>query len=224
MVPHTHIPEKDARTIASFILSLAYRDEGLLVDDDLRLEAHLRTIEQHDYLGPIPRGTYVLRADYRDRGTDVAPPIAASAELRLIPARILLGDAWEGGEPPEPFNAWEVEGIRLLGTSGTVDETGNGPEPASLHIGRFDLTEIESVAVGHLTFGGESTWTIEIRRDSADGPLLGEASASFNETARRQYLQQRIALTPNPGEADVFIAVRITAGAGGISLIDVQFD
>ena len=224
MAPHTHIAEKDARTIASFILSLAYRDEGLLVGDNLQLDAHLRTIEQHDYLGPIPRGTYVLRADYRDRGTDVAPPIAASAELRLIPARILLGDAWDGQEPPEPFTAWEVEGIRLLGTSGTVDETGTRPEPATLHIGRFDLTEIESVAVGHLTFGGESTWTIEIRRDSADGPLLGEASASFNEAARRQYLQQRIALTPNPGEADVFIAVRITAGAGGMSLIDIQFD
>ena len=224
MVPHTHIAEKDARTIASFILSLAFRDEGLPVDGDVRLDAHLRTIEQHDYLGPIPRGAYILRADYEDQGTDVAPPIGAGAELRLIPARILLGDAWVGREPPEPFTAWDREGIRLLGTSGRVDENGNGPEPASLHVGRFDLTEIESAAVGHFTFGGGSTWTFEIRRDSADGPLLGAASASFNEDNRRQYLQRRIALTPVSGEADVYVVVRVTEGAGNISLIDIQFD
>lgn len=196
----------------------------MLVDGELRLDAHLRTIEQNEYLGPIPRGAYVLRADYEDRGTDVAPPIATSAELRLIPARILLGDVWDGPEPPEPFTAWEAEGVGLLATSGTIDENGNGPEPASLHIGRFDLTDIESVVVGHLSFASESTWTIEIRRDSADGPLLGDASASFNEAVRRQYLQQRIALAPNRGEADVYIVVRITDGAGNISLIDVQFD
>lgn len=224
MVPHTHIAEKDARTIASFILSLAFRDEGLPVDDDLHLDAHLQTIEQHEYLGPIPRGAYVVRADYEDQGTDVAPPIAASAELRLIPARILLGDAWDGREPPEPFTAWEAEGIRLLSTSGSVDENGNGPAPAPLHVGRFDLTEIESAVVGHFTFGGESTWTFEIRRGSSDGPLLGDASASFNQDVRRQYLQQRIALTPISGEADVYIVVRVTEGAGNISLIDVQFD
>ena len=224
MVPHTHIAEKDARTIASFILSLAFRDEGLPVDDELHLDAHLQTIEQHEYLGPIPRGAYVVRADYEDQGTDLAPPIAASAELRLIPARILLGDAWVGREPPEPFTAWDAVGIRLLSTSGRVDENGDGPAPASLHIGRFDLTEIQSAVVGHFTFGGESTWTFEIRRDSAGGPLLGDASASFNQDVRRQYLQQRIALTPISGEADVHVVVRVTEGAGSVSLIDIQFD
>ena len=224
MPPHTHVSEKDARTIASFILSLAYRDDGLLVQDELELDMHLQTIERNAYLGPIPRGTYVLRAEYEDRGTDVAPPIAAMSELRLIPARIVLGEVWLDRELPEPFTARIIDGVPHLYQSGTVDEQGNGPEPAALHVGRFDLTGIESVVVGHLADNGVSTWTVEIRRDSADGPLLGATSASFNEGVHQQYLQESIALAPSSGEADVFVVAQITDGSGDINLIDVQFD
>jgi cytochrome c len=174
MPPHPGFTPAEAARVAEYVLSFA--DTGAAP----RRVPRQGTVTTAARLLPRPdwqvgrrvlyeQGSYVLRARYTDRGANGAPPIAATDAL-LLRYPVLPPETAEVISSGIVFNESKGDPGFVINRDGA-------------HIGfrAIDLTGIARIEVGALT--RFYTWshfkgaTVEVRLDSAAGPLLGSPVA-----------------------------------------------
>lgn len=152
MPPNHSINQTEAAAILKYVFSLAGS-----ADDRRPLSG--------EYVAQVPEGgqggSFILRAVYRDRGDEIAPPLAGQAIKVLRSPSLTVASADERKD---------VSGGRFS----TAKRNGY------LGFKSLDLTGIKSLEIGAfaMAFGGQTHkgGTIEVRADSPDGPLIGSAT------------------------------------------------
>ena len=87
MPPHMDLPEKDARDIAGYILSLGQEQPRLPLQGNIRLTEHV---------GQGKEGAYVLQASYTDKGANGIEPLKSSGHVVLRNPLVQMEDFEEG--------------------------------------------------------------------------------------------------------------------------------
>jgi cytochrome c len=136
------------------------------------------------------KGTYVLRAAYRDKGTASMTPLVGE-ELILLRHPSLDPEL---AEMTRGFN-------RMITPRKTLNMDGNGS-----YIGyrSIDLTGIATFTVNALgnMRGANAGGTIEIRMDTPDGTLLGKSEAV--SATQRGPVTAKIAIPDTKGQHDLY--------------------
>lgn len=165
MPPHPALTPAEANSLVEYVLSLGSTEAA---PRRLPLEGTYPTPGSAASGGNPARvaqgGSYLLRASYTDRGANGIEPITSTAQLLLRQPLLAPQDA-------DVISEGTSYAPSLGDPMFTVDRSG-----AYLGFTGIDLTGIDSIAVGVLTrfyawshfVGG----TVEIRLDSATGPLL----------------------------------------------------
>ena len=190
MPPHPSLTTDDTRAIVEYILSLNTTAARLPVHGDAPLAQHVAA----------PGGTYHLKATYADRPRHGIGSLADTAEVVLRSPHVLTRDAIT---------------LRNVGL-----KTGAGPDSAmrpqatvysdTAHFsaGRFDLTGVARVTLDLRSPKLLHPFTLELRADSAAGPLLG--SAKVQPAVGDQWYTRSIVLSAS-GEHTLFVVFRSPA-------------
>ena len=216
MIPHGHHSAEEVREMVSWIYSL--EPSGLI-----------RVFE--GFVGQVPvsaedsekPGHYQLIVNYTDRGTAVVPALNAAASVRLRPRNM------------EAESADEVNGPQLLGSGKASGQKFVGAINHG-HTLRFKSINVDQINTATLKVASAgSGGTIELRADSADGPLLGSVEVEVNGSWEDFYertieLKKAAALTeeganPVTGRHDLIILFNHPNKAGGLMNIDaIRFE
>jgi cytochrome c len=202
MPAHPQLSEAEASRIAAYVLSLGEnRAPSLPV--------------RGAYAPPVApdsarQGVVVLRAAYTDRGANGVP--SASAEkavvLRAPSVVVASGDTADGVQ-------------KYKGPEVPVEVTIGSRSGAFVAFKQLDLTGVSAVVfsamapVQHVNSAGGK---VEVRLDSADGPLVGETEVIQPVPAVGAPTQLRAALRPTAGVHDVYFVFRNAQAEGGRSL------
>jgi cytochrome c len=156
MSAHPQLSGTDARAIAEYILTLGEKKSGRSLPVKGRYPLGYPP-------GVTEKGSFVLRAAYRDRGSGPMPPITEEVTyiLRypvLDPEKAEFKEA--AGFDDKPGKKFQVKGKK-----------------AWIGYSRLDLTGINEVSIG--IFAPESSGcaggVVELRIDSTDGALIGKS-------------------------------------------------
>lgn len=154
MSAHPQIAETDAKEMVSYILSLSEEKQGV---------ASLPV--KGNYTMSIPKGDkgegiYVVRAAYRDKGSNGVPSVSAEKILTLRNAKMAAG------------KASKIDGIMKYGTIVIASTKGS-----SIGFSNIDLTGIEQIkftATAPKSQLNAAGGIIEVRLDSPTGKLVGQ--------------------------------------------------
>ena len=194
MPAHPQLAEEQASAIVAYILSLA--DRPTLAPSMPTRGAYVPPATT----GDSPQGVLLLRAAYTDRGANGMPAIANEAEVVLRAPSVVVAS----GDLSEGVQKQSVAGLPVA--IAVVSRTG-----ASAKLKQIDLTGVSAVVFSAMAptryqaLGGK----IEVRLDSATGPLAGESELirpTTDTTARPVPL--RTVLKPSSGLRDVYLVFR----------------
>jgi cytochrome c len=187
MPPHPSITPEQSRAIVEYILSLNAVAPKLPPHGKALLDQH----------AAAPGGTYRLTATYADKPRHGIGPLADSAVVVLRSPHIL---------------AREVADMKYAGQSSSMapDSTTHMmptiyADSAYLAIGRLDLTGVTSISFDLRSGDARYPFTIELRADSATGPLLG--SADVRPTVGNAWYTQSMPLSAS-GERALYVVFR----------------
>lgn len=211
MPGHLELSEDDARSIVSWIQSLAEEENETLpargsIDPTLG--------EQ-----PAPNGLLILSASYTDKGSSDTKPLTGNTSVYLRSNSM----SFQGASNLEGFTTMTFGGNYLMMV----------PDPAgSFRLQNIDLTDVESVTIiGGLQEPLSGNIDFELRVGSPDGELVGEAS--YEAGGGFQTPQGFLAYTMtfnlpssiDGGSHDLYIVSRRGEGAGGtFVLTNIQFN
>ena len=184
MSAHPQLSVADSRAIVEFIMTTGEKKATVKsepVKGSLEIKA---AAEQKE------KGTYVLRAAYRDKGTASMTPLVGE-ELILLRHPSLDPEL---AEMTRGFN-------RMITPRKTLNMDGNG---SYLGYRNIDLTGIASFTVNALgnMRGANAGGTIEIRMDSPEGTLLGKSEV-INSTQRGP-VTAKITIPDTKGQHDLY--------------------
>jgi cytochrome c len=193
MPPHPQLTEAQASEMAAYVLSLG----------DVRRPAPSLPVRgaytPPAAAGAAPAGAVVLRAAYTDRGANgLRGASAAQAVVLRSPTVVVAGGELAGGAQKMKVPEAPVE-ITIANRSG-----------ASVGFKALDLTGLSAVvfAAAAPAQNQAAGGTVEVRLDSATGPLLG-ASGVIRPTAEGAAPGRfRAALQPTAGAHDVYFVFR----------------
>ena len=212
MIPHGHHSAKDVREMVSWIYSL--QPSGLV-----------RVFS--GFVGEIPisaeegakPGHYQLAVNYTDRGAGVVPALNAAASVYLRPLLV------------EAESADEVNGPQLMGSGKASGNRFVGAinHGHSLRFRDINFDQITGAALKIASAG--SGGAIELRADSADGPLLATVDVEVNgnwEDFYERTVDLTNCVTPTEdaqpatcsGRHDLFVVFTHPDGAGGLMNLD----
>jgi cytochrome c len=185
MPPHPSLSEDDRRAMVDYILSLA----------SSKLPPRGRAaLSQH---AASPGGAYRLTAIYADQSRNGIRSLADTAVVILRSPRVLASSA------VSMRNVGLGNGVGADGTTHRV-ATIYG-DTAHLLLGALDLTGVSRVTVELHTARAPHPFTLELRADSPNGPLLG--SADVRPTVTNAWYPQTIPLSAS-GERPVYVVTR----------------
>ena len=190
MPPHPGLTTDDTRAIVEYILSLNVTAARLPVHGDAPLAQHVAA----------PGGTYHLKATYADRPRHGIGSLADTAEVVLRSPHVLTRDA------TSLRNVGLKSGVGPDSAT-RVQATVYG-DTASFSAGRFDLTGVARVTFDLRSPKLRHPFTLELRADSAAGPLLG--SAMVQPAVGDQWYTQSIAFSAS-GDHALFVVLRSPA-------------
>lgn len=195
MMPgHPQVTEEQASRMVAYILSLADRPTTAP-----RMSPR-GTYVPADTTGAAPQGVIVLRAAYTDRGANGMPPIAKDQTVVLRAPTVVVAS----GELSEGVQKQSVAQLPVEIT--VVNRPGS-----SVKLKQLDLTGISAVTLAAMAPSSyqASGGSIEVRRDSASGPLLG-TSEPVQPTADSAAppARLRVALQPASGVHDLYLVFR----------------
>jgi cytochrome c len=183
MSSHPDLAVADAREIVQYILSLSEQKSSLPLQGTLTLK---------DHVGKENTGSYLLMAQYTDKGANQIEPLSARSYLTLRHPLVQIEDFDEGN-------------IRL-GTITTEFLTyGTGIRHRSyVRFNQLDLTHLESVRYRVLPGAGGR---IEMRLDGVDGPLVSSLSVGAEPAAdpKKGWKEMTAPLQSTKGRHDVFL-------------------
>ena len=195
MMPgHPQLSEEQASRMVAYILSL---------DDRPTLAPRMSprgTYVPADTTGNAPQGVIVLRAAYTDRGANGMPSITREEMVVLRAPNVVVAS----GELSEGVQKQSVPQLPVEIT--VVSRPG-----ASVKLKQLDLTGISAVTLAAMAPASyqASGGSIEIRVDSAMGPILG-TSEPVQPTADSAAppARLRVALQPASGVHDLYFVFR----------------
>jgi cytochrome c len=157
MAAHPNLPKKDAEEMAKYILSLAKVKEALPLSGKYTLSTPAND---------AGKGTYILRAAYRDRGNNGLPSVPADKTLILRNALLDI----HGFDVESDVMKMTFNGMKLI-----------MPQKSGAHVAlkNIDLSGIKALNLFVLApeaqvnaVGGK----VEVRLGSPSGELIGESS------------------------------------------------
>jgi cytochrome c len=153
MPPHADLPEKDAKEIAGYILSLGQKAGQTPLSGQLKLTEHI---------GKGNEGAYVLLASYTDNGANGIGPQKTASHIVLRNPLIQLEDYQEGN----------VGVVIATQNTGYVSYIANITNGKYARFDQIDLSHIKNIRMRIQEHGAGGT--IELRQDSREGQLLGK--------------------------------------------------
>ncbi|CAN5905276.1 hypothetical protein BH11GEM1_BH11GEM1_32670 [soil metagenome] len=187
MPAHPSLTTDDTRAIVEYILALNTPAATLPVHGSAPLTQHVAS----------PGGAYHLKATYADRPRHGIGSLADTAEVVLRSPRVLMRDATSLKNVGLKSGAGPDSAVRMQATV-----YGN---TAHFSPGRFDLTGVARVTLDLRSRQVRHPFTLELRADSATGPLLG--SAEVQPAVGDQWYTQSIVLSAS-GERTLFVVLR----------------
>jgi len=186
MPPHPSLTPEDTRAIVTYILSLASKAPSLPVRGRASLAEHATS----------PGGVYRLMASYTDRARNGVGPLSDTAVVTLRSARMPASEA------PGLNAVGPRSGTGASGRKGMVAVVydANG----SLYLGKLDLTGIAQLTVDLLSPAGKHPFTMELRGDSATGPVLGSVDV-HPAAAATWYTASIPVAAPASGERPLYV-------------------
>lgn len=153
MPPHPDLPEKDAKEIAGYILSLTKTASATPLTAQMKLTQHI---------GKGNEGAYVLQAAYTDKGANGIGPQKSAANVVLRNPLIQLEDYQEGN----------VGVVIATQNTGFVSYIANITSGKYVRFNQIDLTHIKNIRLRVQEHGGGGT--VELHLGSKDGQLAGK--------------------------------------------------
>lgn len=196
MLPHSQLSETDVLKMVEYIFSLT-ADSANPSSTGFR-----NTIEI-----PWQDGRVQLSALYTDLGRDELPKLTGLATVTLRNPNI------------QAESADEFQGTQKLGSAAAQGEAFMGAinHNGYLKFERFGFDGIRSVTVRVASAGAGGT--IEFRRGSRDGALLGEVSVEVNGKWEEFY-EKELSLAASEGIDDLFLVFKNEKNQGGLMNID----
>ena len=206
MPSHPQLTETETAQIVTYILSLA--DEKKPVPS-LAVRGEYVPGAETDSAAP-GKGVIVLRAAYTDRGAN-GMPAASTEKAVVLRAPTVIVASGELADGVQKYKGPEVPvEIAIVGKSG-----------AYIGFRKLDLTGVSAITFSAMAptpqlnaFGGK----VEVRVDSATGPLIGETEAIQPSATMAAPTQLRATLQPTTGVHDVFFVFRSPDAPEGRSL------
>ncbi len=204
MPPHPQLTDPQARQIVQYILSLADKPTGA---PSLPVKG---SYTPPDSASASTTGAVVLHAAYTDLGGNGLLGAAAETTVVLRAPRIVVASS----ELSEGVQHMSVPQI-------PVEITIAGQDGQFAKLGHLDLSGIGAVqlAVQAPAAYGAAGGKIEVRLDSATGPLVG-ATATIAPSNDSLPAQARAALQPTRGMHDVYLVFR-KEGTGAAGMLFV---
>jgi cytochrome c len=162
MSAHPQISKTDAKYIVEYILNIG--EKKTVTSLPLKGSYPIKSVTD-----PKEKGSYFLRAAYRDRGNGIAPPITGE-EVQILRHPVL-----------DPEKADIKQGANLLMTPfKAMYMEGNN---AYLGYNNIDLTRITHIIIAASASPRNSAagGTIEIRLDSLSGQIIGQSVVEISQ-------------------------------------------
>jgi cytochrome c len=183
MSSHPDLAVADAREIVQYILSLSETKSALPLQGTLPLK---------DHVGKGNMGSYLLMAQYTDKGANQIEPLTARSYLTLRHPLVQIED----------FD----QGTIRLGTVTTEFLTyGTGIRHGSfVKFNQLDLTQLGSVRYRVMPATGGR---IEVRLDQVDGPLVSTLAIGTGPgtDVKNGWQEMAAPLQSTTGKHDVFL-------------------
>jgi cytochrome c len=197
------LSEAERTALATYVLSLAvdHSPQGLALSGIVDLKSHQKNsaalIADKPYT--INGEAYVFTAKYTDKGANNLAPIAVTEQIKLIPPRLDLDSVFNEASATKEAKQDTYNEIKTIKVLGSEETSGFG-------IGSYDLTSVKSVKIGALFFKERTRWSVEIRRDNAEGEVIG--SGTLLPSGLKTYDRSSIALKSTSGFAELYINVK----------------
>jgi cytochrome c len=203
MPPHPQLTDAQASLMTRYILSLGEKKGGPSLPARGEYATPAATADP-------AQGAVVLRAEYTDKGANGLPSAMADKTLVLRAPTIVLATA-ELGEGVSKMEVPQMPvPMTMPSKSGTYAK-----------LKQIDLTGISGIVVvatapAQYAIGGK----VEIRIDSATGPLLGETpTLAKTESTNVPPSQLRAVLKPTTGMHDVYFVFKSEQAGSGMVMI-----
>ncbi|TKT86581.1 carbohydrate-binding protein [Dyadobacter frigoris] len=189
MPPHADLPEKDAKEIAGYILSMGQKAGKMPLSSVMKLTEHE---------GKGNEGAYVLQASYMDKGANGIEPLKASSYVVLRNPLIQLEDYQEGN----------VGVVIATQNTGFISHIANITDGKYTRFNAIDLNHIKSVRLRIQEQGAGGT--VELRNGAKDGPLLGktEIAAGQTEDPKTGWKEIDLPVSPTTGMHDLYFVFK----------------
>jgi cytochrome c len=206
MPPHSQLTENETSQIVAYILSLADEKKPA---SSLPTHGAYTLPPASDSAAP-GMGAVVLRAAYADRGANGVPAVAAqkTVVLRAPTVVVASGDTADGVQ-------------KYKGPETPIEVTIGSRSGAFIGFRQIDLTGVSAIVLPALAptpqlnaAGGK----VEIRLDSATGPLIGETGVIQPSATMDAPSPLRATLRPTTGAHDVYFVFRNSEAAQGRNL------
>ena len=206
MAPHPALSLSDAHKMVQYILS--FGEEGNV--QSLPVKGSYSTTTHKD---KGSKGVYVLKAEYKDKGGDVAGPAIGQKIFALRNPQVKAVDL-DSQEGVQVYKSDEAEVVILA-------------DPSFVSFENIDLTNIGSLTLSGVAMG-QTVALIEVHIESVEGPVIAHTSlkSSGNEIREGIFIAKAIAqLEDVVGFHDVYITAKSKTPGGPIgSLNTVTFN
>jgi len=150
-------------------------------------------------------GKLLLEAAYTDNGAGAAGPLTGKTSVALRHPRI------------------EAESGEVTGAKKNSKSVGSTAHGHTIRFTNLNLATTKSVTLSASAGGGSKDTKVEIRLDSATGPLVSTVDIKFTGDWNK-FEENKAPLSSAPGHHDVFL-VFVNPGKGGLMNLDwVQFN
>ena len=150
-------------------------------------------------------GTLLLEAIFTDIGAGVAGPLSGKAAVALRHRRL------------------EAESGEITNAKNTGKAIGSTNHGTTIKFTNLNLADTKNVKVNVAAGGGAKDSQIEVRLDSATGPIVATVDITYSGDWNK-FVESKAKLTPTPGRHDVYLVLTNPKKGGGLMNVDwVEF-
>jgi cytochrome c len=160
MPAHSSLTAGEVKNIVRYVLSLS---EKAAAGKTLPVSGSYTTNEQPDQTN---KGTYIVRAAYKDKGTKLAASQVGESVVLLRNPKVLIVDV-------DATKGIKYSSNKLVAT---ITE-----KNSYLLLKQIDLTDIKSLVIAGTS--GRSSGGVQVRLDKPDGALIGQGNAGKDTNA-----------------------------------------
>jgi cytochrome c len=204
MPPHADLPEKDAKAISDYILSLGKKQSATPLTAKLKLTEHI---------GKGNEGAYVLFASYSDKGANGIGPLKTASHIVLRNPLIQMEDYQEGN----------VGVVIATQNTGFVSYIANITDGKYTRFGDIDLNHIKQIRLRVQQSGAGGA--IELRQGAKDGPIIGKVEIAGGRVAdpKTDWIEVLLPVTGAKGMQDIFLVFKNEKMKGPLFFIDWMY-